>query len=262
MLAQRVASAIAGVPLILLLIYAGDRWYVAAVAAIVAVACLEFQHARFGWTHPVSLLTAAFCAAMAGGAHVGLEWVVWFLAGAVVLTLGAMLYRFEAETSLLDWLWASSGVLYVGFLGSFMVLLRDLPGGRDWVYLTVLSTFAADTAAYFGGRAVGSRALAPRISPHKTIEGAVFGWGGGFAAVLLCNYLLGLRIDAGDAVMLGAVLPAAAMVGDLAESAMKRGMHLKDASELIPGHGGLLDRLDSLLFTFVTVYLFVQWVLL
>ncbi len=260
MLAQRVAVAVASVPIIFLLILVGGNWYAAAVAAALAVAALEFQRPRHGWTGPLSVLAAAFVAAIAGGAHAGYEWIVWFAAGALVSSLVVVLARFQTETALVDWLWTAGAVIYVGFLGSFIVLLRDIDDGRDWVYLTVFSTFAVDTTAYFSGRAFGRHLLAPRISPKKTVEGFLGGYAGGFAAVLLLNYFLRLRIAPWQAAVLGLLFPIAAAIGDLVESATKRGMHIKDTSELIPGHGGVLDRLDSMLFTFTLVYLFVQWV--
>jgi len=261
-LAQRVASAVVGVPVIFVLILVGGNWYVAFVAAALAIASLEFQHPRLGWLHHLSLLAAALCAAMASGAHVGFNWVLWFLAGGVLLTLAAALLRFDADRMLIDWLWTAGCLLYVGFLGSLIVLLRDVENGRDWVYLALFSTFAVDTSAYFSGRAFGRHALAPAISPKKTVEGFIGGYAGGFAAVMLLNYFLGLRVEAWQAVLLGFMLPIAATVGDLVESGMKRSMHIKDASELIPGHGGILDRLDSVLFTFTLVYLFTQWIIL
>jgi phosphatidate cytidylyltransferase len=259
-LAQRVAVAAIGVPIIFLLILVGGDWYVAFVAAALAVATLEFQRPRHGWLSPMSLLAAALSAAMAGGAHVGYNWVLWFGAGAILLSLALTVATFNLETSLIDWLWTVGAVMYVGFLGAFIVLLRDVHDGRDLVYLTVFSTFAVDTAAYFTGRTLGRHKLAPKISPGKTVEGFAGGWIGGCAAVILLNYLLGLRIDAWQIALLAVLFPIAATIGDLAESAIKRGMQIKDASELIPGHGGVLDRLDSILFTFALVYLFVQWV--
>lgn len=262
MLAQRVASAVVGVPVIFVLILIGGDVYVAFAAAALAVAALEFQHPHLGWLHHLSLLAAAFSAALAGGAHVGLNWVLWFLAGATLITLAASLVRFRADTMLADWLWTVGCIIYVGFLGSFIVLLRDFDNGRDWVYLALFSTFAVDTSAYFTGRTFGRHKLAPAISPKKTVEGFAGGYAGGFAAVLLLNYVLGLRIEGWQAVLLGLLLPVAATTGDLAESGMKRSMHIKDASELIPGHGGVLDRLDSVLFTFTLVYLFTQWIIL
>lgn len=261
MLAQRVASAAVGVPVIFVLILAGGHWYAAAVAAALAVAAFEFQHARFGWTHPVSALAAAFVAAMAGAAHAGGAWVLWIALLAAVTTLVALLPGFRAETYLRDWLWTIGAITYAGLLGSTFVLLRDFHNGRDWVYLALFSTFAVDTAAYFTGRAIGRHRLAPRISPKKTVEGFAGGYAGGIAAAVLLNYYLGLRIEPWQIAVLAALLPAAATLGDLAESAIKRSMHIKDASELIPGHGGVMDRIDSLLFTFALTWLFTQWVI-
>ena len=259
-LAQRVAVAVIAIPIIFLLILVGGDWYVAFVAAALAIATLEFERPRLGWLSPLAVLAAVFSAAMAGGAHVGYNWVLWFAAGAALLTLVLTLVTFDVERSLIDWMWTLGAIIYVGFLGAFIVLLRDVHDGRDWVYLTVFWTFAVDTAAYFTGRAIGRHKLAPAISPGKTIEGFLGGWAGGIAAVVLLNYFLGLRIDAGQIALLAVVFPVAAALGDLAESAIKRGMQIKDASELIPGHGGVLDRLDSILFTFPLVYLFLQWV--
>jgi phosphatidate cytidylyltransferase len=261
-LAQRVAAAAVGIPVIFLLILIGGAWYTAFVAAALAIGALEFQHPRFGWIHHMSILAAISCAAIAAGAHDGLEWVIWFVAAAVLASLAASLLRFDADRMLTDWLWTAGALMYVGFLGSFIVLLRDFDNGRDWVLLALFSTFATDTLAYFTGRAFGRHKLAPAISPKKTVEGFLGGWAGGFAAVLVLNYVLGLRIEAWQAIVLGLTLPIAATVGDLVESGMKRSMHVKDSSELIPGHGGVLDRLDSVLFTFTLVYLFTQWIIL
>ena len=260
MLVQRVASAAVGIPIIVLLIWAGGPWYTAAVALILLVAAHEFHAPQHGAWTPLAVLCAAITAAMAAGAFVGPVWVTWFMIGGVFIPLVWVTVRAEPVTALQDWLWAVGGIVYVGLLGAHIVLLRELPEGRDWVYLTVFGTFAADTAAYFTGRAIGRQKLAPRISPGKTLEGTIGGIVGGFAAVLLANELLGQRLELALIVPLAVLLPLAAVIGDLAESILKRGMHIKDAGHIIPGHGGFLDRLDSLLFTFPVVYYFLVWV--
>jgi phosphatidate cytidylyltransferase len=107
---------------------------------------------------------------------------------------------------------------------------------------------------------MGRRKLAPSISPGKTVEGTIGGIAGGCAAVLLANYLLGIRLETALIVPLALLLPFAAVLGDLAESIIKRGMHIKDAGTIVPGHGGFLDRLDSILFAVPAVYYFVTWV--
>lgn len=262
MLAQRVASAVIGVPVILALIIVGGQWYVGAVAAALAVGSLEFQHARRPWLDPVCLLAALLAAGIAVGAYVGRpEWFAWLAAALVLMPLAALLRPADGGGAI-DVFWTLGGVTYVGFLGGFMVLLRDLdPDGRDWVLLTVLSTFAVDTASFFVGRAVGHHPLAPTISPKKTIEGFLGGYAAGFAAVLVLGVAFDVAATPSKLALLGALLPPIAAAGDLGESAVKRAMGIKDASQLIPGHGGVLDRLDSMLFTFALVYLFIQWAL-
>ena len=260
MLAQRVASADVGIPVIVLLIWAGGPWYTAGACLIILVAAYEFQIARHKRLSPLVLVVAGLSAALPAGAFVSADWVLWFTLAGVFIPLVWVTLRADPATALDDWVWSVAGLAYVGLLGAHIVLVRELPGGMDWVFLVVFGTFAVDTAAYGVGRAVGRHKLAPAISPGKTVEGTVGGLLGGFAAVILLNYFLGLRLEAALIVPLAALLALAAVLGDLAESILKRGMQVKDSGDMIPGHGGLLDRLDSLLFTFPVVYFFVLWV--
>ncbi len=154
------------------------------------------------------------------------------------------------------------GVLYIGWLGSHLVLLRQLDNGQDWVYLAVFATFANDTSAYFVGRAIGRTKLVPRISPGKTVEGSLGGILFGALGLVLLNWALGLRVDVWPLIPLAVLVPVAAQLGDLAESLIKRGAGVKDAGVLVPGHGGVLDRLDSVLFAVPVVYYYALWVIL
>jgi phosphatidate cytidylyltransferase len=260
LLAQRVATAAVGIPILLGLILVGGAAFAALVAIAMAIAAVEFQHPRHGWTGPLTLLAGVLAGAMPAAAYFGQEWIVLAAAIALVAPLAIIVPRGIPGERASDWAWTVAGVMYVGFLGSLIVLLREGDDGRDWVLLALFSTFAVDTSAYFVGRAIGRRPLAPRISPKKTVEGFAAGCVCGFAAVVVLNYALGLPMGIGAAVALGVLLPLAATAGDLAESAYKRGMGIKDTSELVPGHGGALDRLDSVLFTFTLVYLFAEWV--
>ena len=261
MLVQRVASSVVGLPIIVGLVLAGGGVYTAAAALILLVATLEFEAPLLGWRHPLALLAASLSAALAAGALVGADWLLWFGTGLVLLPLVFVTLTGDPGTGLQRWLWAVGGVLYVGWLGSHLVLLREAPDGRDWVLLVLFTTFATDTSSYFVGRALGRRPLAARISPGKTVEGALGGVLFGLAAALLLNYFLGLRKEAALIVPVAVLLPLAAEMGDLAESLLKRGMQVKDASPLIPGHGGLMDRLDSVLFTGVVLYYYLLWIL-
>ena len=155
--------------------------------------------------------------------------------------------------------WAACGLLLIGTPLCYYLALRALPDGAAWVLLALLTVFANDTAAYATGRLVGSHRMAPAISPGKTWEGAA---GGVTAAVIACVALSRLLNLSTSAVFipLGAGIAIAAQAGDLFESALKRRAGVKDASGLLPGHGGVLDRLDSLVLTAPLVYHGAQWI--
>lgn len=261
MLRQRLASAAVGIPIIALVVWAGGAAFSVVLGLVLAGALLEYTHAAYGrwqaWAAPgllgVGLLTAA--------AHAGGPWPERALVGVVLGSLAFAVARRRTEGAATDWGRLLAGLLYVAWLGSFLILLRGLEHGRDLVFLAVLSTFSTDTFAYVVGRLTGRHLLAPEISPRKTVEGGIGGFGGGIAGVLVLNLWLDTGMTTEDALGLAFLLPLFATVGDLAESLLKRSLHVKDTSPLIPGHGGLLDRLDSVLFTSPLVYFWVTWAL-
>ena len=142
---------------------------------------------------------------------------------------------------------------------AYAILLRELDSGASWVMLAILSTFSVDTSAYFTGRAIGRHSMAPRISPGKTWEGAAAGMVGGVVAAFSLMKLFSLPLEPKEAAMLGMGIGVVSQGGDLLESALKRAAKAKEAGTLIPGHGGLLDRLDSIVFTLVLVYHGATW---
>lgn len=287
MLGQRVAVAAVGIPIIFGLIWIGGWPFAIPVAIALAVAAAEFQHLRYRWHDPETIVSAALVAAITLAAHEGggTRALVFVVAGGALAMLGA-LPRVNGEGAASGGraaLWIAAGTLYIGGLGCTAVLLRDfvagpidtiralddgsfvavthrVDNGRDWVLLALFGTYAADTAAYFTGRAIGRHKLAPSISPNKTWEGFAGGCAGGAAAVLALAYVLDVGIDVPIALLIAATLPIAAAAGDLFESWIKRRTGVKDASDLIPGHGGVLDRLDSLLFVFPLVWVVARWV--
>lgn len=282
MLAQRVAAAVVAIPILLLLIWIGGWPYAIAAAVILAVAAAEFTHLRAPWLALPTLLAGAYAALLAITAYtIDDHRPLLLLGGALVVAALPAVYIWRRRDSALAGrvVWLALAVLYVGMLGSTIVLLREIDrqtvvtfasdggvdisteygDGREWVLLALLGTFAVDTAAYFVGRAIGRHKLAPTISPKKTWEGLLGGYAGGFGAVLLLNIVLGLHAPISPLIFIAATLPLAAAAGDLVESWIKRRTGVKDASELIPGHGGFLDRLDSVLFTFPLVYVVARW---
>ena len=149
------------------------------------------------------------------------------------------------------------GIFYVGGLLTALPLLRrDLDHGAWWVIAVFVVTFANDTGAYFAGRALGRHKLAPTISPGKTVEGAVGGLLAGIGVLLAYRALFFGQLRIVDAVVIGAVAGVLGPAGDLMESTFKRAAGAKDSGRLIPGHGGMLDRIDALLF--IGAYVFIH----
>ncbi len=148
------------------------------------------------------------------------------------------------------------GVLYVGFFMPHVTLMRELPSGQGWrwVLFTVAAVFGSDSGGYFAGRAYGRRKLMPAVSPKKTVEGAAGAVLGAVLAGLLMHVLVQRAGTVSETIGLAVVISALAQFGDLCESALKRAFGAKDSGWIIPGHGGILDRLDSLLFPFVFTY--------
>jgi phosphatidate cytidylyltransferase len=272
MLPQRVAVAIVGTPVIVGLTLLGGPLFSLAIGAALTVAALEFFSATDP-AHPEGrprrltaqrlpgLLGAASVALLVLAADNGWEWWTRALVLVIVLPFLIPILRGEAETGLRDWLWTAGGIVYVGLLGSHAVFLRDAPNGEDWFLLALFATFATDTGAYFVGKAVGRTKITPAISPGKTLEGSLGGYAAGAATVLAANWALDAGAG-GEIIGLALLLPLVAELGDLAESLIKRGAGVKDASRVLPGHGGVLDRMDSLLFTVPLVYYYLTWIVL
>lgn len=153
------------------------------------------------------------------------------------------------------------GAIYTGGLLGYAPLLatvNETPtqgGGQAWMLMVVFGTAACDTGAYFVGSLIGRHKLIPHISPGKTWEGLIGGVAGGILAAALLSGIL--KIGLPEAVILGLLVCAAAVTGDLSESFIKRASGVKDSGNIIPGHGGILDRVDSILFVTLAVYWFV-----
>ena len=196
---------------------------------------------------------------------------------AVVGPLLSVMLRRSLTGTMLDWAVSVAATLYIGWLAAHAVLLRALPdpfqvdaflltdlpavvmrlqvsAGTRWALTAILVTWATDTASFFAGRAWGHRKLAPVLSPGKTWEGAAGGLAAAVATLVACALVFQLPLSVPLAAVAGLGLGTLAQLGDLAESLLKRQTGVKDAGTIIPGHGGVLDRIDSLLFTLPAVY--------
>jgi phosphatidate cytidylyltransferase len=270
MLRKRIITALWGIPLLVIAIWFDKplSWFTVLAAILGLLAAVEFY--RLVGVSKVLLLTAfgllftlLFIIYPHINCNLNVPPVSLLLTAAVALSLILLVFLPKKEGLFNNWAWTIAGILYVGWLLSFLVSLR-LNAGRDWLYLVLFATFGSDTAAYFIGKAIGRHKLAPQISPGKTWEGAIAGVLGAVIVSLLftLNTPLQLPLVYWQAIILGVLVSVFGQLGDLAESLLKRNFGVKDSGNLMPGHGGLLDRMDSVLFAGVVVYLYYAFVVI
>ncbi len=261
----RIATAAVGLPLLFLVVWLDSPLPFAVLcASAAALGAWELCGMARGWgDRPVDTVAAALAGALVAAALL-LEPDTFpaTLAHSAALLLSALalawlLRHGASESGPSRWLATLAPALFVGGLLFHAPLLRAASDGRDWVLLLLLTTFATDTGAYFVGKAVGRAPLAPAISPSKTREGAAGGLLCAVAACMALDEVLGLPATWWQAALLGGALGIVGQLGDLVESRLKRIADVKDSGRLMPGHGGLLDRLDSVVLNLVVVYYFV-----
>ena len=253
MLLARVVTAVLLIPGFLGILYAGGWAWFALLAILIALASLEMGRLYVCLGCDKTHLFIGFGGLILLGAAYASLYVTWSwpLAFALITTMALLgQLGLSSEQLLQRGAAICMGSLYVG-LFAFLFLIRA--DGLAPALLAVLGTWFADTFAFFFGRAFGRTPFAPTISPNKTVEGAVAGIGGGMIAGLALAKML--QWSAWYAALAGLIVALAAELGDLVESAMKREARVKDAGSLLPGHGGILDRVDSMLFAGVAVYL-------
>ena len=258
---ERLASAAIGLPLLAGAVWLGPPW-LAAVVALVAAAAYWELHALVAQAdaRPSLVHGAAFAVALSlNGAWEG-AYALPIVAAGLLSGLAWQIARGAGRATPLTWAIGIAGPVYIGVPLSFALLLRDLELGREWLLLVLLVTFATDSGAYFVGRLVGRHPMAPVVSPKKTWEGAAGGLAVAVGACVALGAVLPLLLAWWLAALVGGALGVAAQVGDLAESWLKRALNAKEAGRLIPGHGGVLDRADSVVFTLVVGYYLAQWV--
>jgi len=273
MLKHRVVTAAIGIPIVILAIWFGNPWpwFTLLIAAAALAGTYEFyQIANFDRREPLLYLGLLWSLALVLSPHYKNPDVLpTVITAAMLISLTCLLLRPSREKAFRDWAWTIVGALYVGWMLSYWLNLRSLADGRNWVYLAMLTTFANDTGAFFIGRAGGKHKLAPAISPAKTREGAI----GGLicailAAIVIATVLKLISSNLGTAfvfeywqiILLGFLVGLSAQLGDLIESLLKRNMGVKESGNLLPGHGGILDRFDSLIFVGAVIYYYVIWV--
>lgn len=262
MLWQRIISAIVLLPVIGAVVWFGEPWFSIVLAIFALLGILEFYRLAIvaGW-RPFQYLGIIFTLLFILVAHSDdTRLIPFFITAVIVIPLIRGLLYPTKRNAMMNWTWTVGGVFYIGWMISHFIFLREVDEGRDWVFLALLTTFACDTGAYFIGRIFGKHKMAPVVSPGKTWEGAA----GGLISAVVATIVIAIVTELDEVgylliVPLGFLIGIFAQLGDLAESAIKRSAEIKEAGSIIPGHGGALDRLDSLLFVIVVVYYWVIW---
>ena len=275
---QRSLTALVGIPILVGAIWLGAPWLTVLVVAVGLATIWELYRMTPAGVGPLPIvLGAAWVLAMLSGAQAASGRDNFLIISGGVLAAGSFVallwfiafYRGDDSVGNknipIGLGYLILGPIYVGFLLAHVLMLREITGsgaeiegtsdfGRSWLLFALLVTFAVDTGAYLVGRSVGRRPMAPNISPNKTWEGSLGGFASAVAAALVLGLVFDLGVPAWQQAMIGGVVGVVGQWGDLIESKLKRIADLKDASSIIPGHGGLLDRLDSVLLTLPAVY--------
>ncbi len=262
-LAVRIGTAAVLAPLVLAVLFFAEPW---AWFCVIAFASGVGAAELFGMTHPGDRVSQAVGACLAvlltGAVYFGEGDWRWLITGLLATTLlGALLplWRLgQIETAALRVMAGIAGPVYAGLLLAPAALLRR-SAGAEWVVLILALAWFNDTAGYFVGRAFGKHKLYPAVSPKKTVEGYLGGIGGSLLAAVAGSLWLIPALPLTHALGLGFAAGVVGPLGDLVESLVKRSTGIKDSGWIIPGHGGLLDRVDAVLFVGPIVYVYRLW---
>jgi phosphatidate cytidylyltransferase len=258
MLRTRLITALILIPIVIAGVFAGGLLFLLGTMIFGVIAGWEFgQMMKVGGYKTAPFFTLALIVLLILNSYrsdLSLECILSLL---LLASLVWQLFQVDSPAPTVDWALTVAGGLYIGWSLAHLVALRQLENGLGWVWLALLATWGADTFAYLVGRKWGRHKLWPRLSPKKTWEGLIGSIGGGLVGAAGAAALFNL--DWGASLLIGAIVPVVGMFGDVSISMMKRQVGVKDSSNLLPGHGGMLDRLDSLLFVNIVVYYYVVW---
>jgi phosphatidate cytidylyltransferase len=265
---KRLLTAAVLIPIVWIVIKLSPLWvFTLAVSVVLAGAVLEI-YALLAHRGQMPFRVLGIVATVAivwafSGLVPRLDPLLPLAALAVLTPVVAFWLRADAEAMLRTSTSTLFPVMTVGLTLGYMVALRSVPGetGPDLMLLAVVCVTFSDTGAFYVGSSVGRHRMAPRLSPKKSWEGAIGGLAAAVGGGLLAHFWFFQSLSLFHAIVLGLLLGSAAILGDLAESMVKRATGAKDSSRLLPGHGGLMDRLDSMMFASPALYYYYRFVL-
>lgn len=255
MLKTRILTAVCGLPMVIIWLLFSNTYFIAAGVALISVAgVFELYRAAGMWQNKKSIcLTGIVAAAVIPFSFLLAPVLCQALSVLFVLLLFFLMFFRHKDITLSDISITIFGVVYVAYLLSFMVSIHRLDSGSIYIWLVPAAAFSADTFAYTAGRLFGKRKLCPEISPKKTVAGAVGGVLGCVAVLIIFAFVGGFSIP--HFAVMGAVCAVVCEFGDMFASIIKRQYGVKDYGNILPGHGGVLDRLDSIIVAAPVIYL-------
>ena len=265
MIYQRLLTGLVCLPILLAAIWHGDFWFLAALVVCSTVAIIEFLKMTAINNHRnPRLLSIIWTISFLVVGIYSIDISTFFSLSFVILIVGAFLNALWAiifadkQVIYRTWIISSFGPIYIGFSLAHALALRNLglddDLGRNWILFSLILIFTSDTGAYVIGRTIGKHPVAPSISPNKTWEGTIAGFILVLVAAMSMNKIFFPEIIYWQVLLIGATVGFMAPIGDLFESKLKRIYAMKDTGSILPGHGGMLDRLDSILLAIPFVY--------
>jgi phosphatidate cytidylyltransferase len=261
MLIERTVVGIVILPIVILVLVAGGWVFGLSVAVVLGIAAWEFwRMVTNGGFQPSALVVIGGVVLMAllryqfdfPGSQFGASMLIL-----VTMAMCTRSYELSRNQPASDFAITLAGIFYLGWVGSYLISLRNLPNGEWWAFIALPAAWLADVGAFFVGRQFGRHKLSPRVSPKKTWEGY---FGGILFAIVGCALLAAAFAGRAPEVtplkgaIIGLAISVLAPMGDLGESMLKRQFNIKDTSNLLPGHGGFMDRIDSSLWAAVIGY--------
>ncbi|GBD86810.1 phosphatidate cytidylyltransferase [bacterium BMS3Abin03] len=262
---KRVLVSIIAIPAIVLASYFGKIYFLAFVVGIGMIAYFEF--AKLVENKKInSNITLGLLAVLVIIINQYFRLIEFYYFTIILIILLTIVELFRNKSSAIANLGATLlGVFYIGLFSSTILMIREYYTGENYIYggYLIISIFASiwvcDSAAFFGGTALGKHKLLPRVSPKKSWEGAVFGLLFAVITIVICKLIILDFLNWKDIIVIGLIIGTIGQVGDLIESLFKRDADVKDSSDIIPGHGGIFDRFDSLLYTSPVVLLYLEF---
>ncbi len=257
---KRILTALALLPLFIFVVIHPNPWF---FTVFLSVAALLSIREYFGLATATgfrvfkklgTILTLGFLAAAVWPDQLRQEWLI--VIGLFMLLTGCLRKKIDLEDALGSVAVTFFGAFFIGFLLGYLVALKSTgsESGKDLIFLLAVTVWAGDTCAYYVGKNFGKHPFAPRVSPKKTWEGFLGCVAGSLIAATIASFTFIHRIQGFHVIVIGLLVPIVGQLGDLCESAIKRGAKIKDSSQILPGHGGMLDRIDSILFNAPLIY--------